>query len=318
MSQYRYAVFVGICCYAAFAIADDVTECPPASTPAVEQLHRTADQLDTAGQTEEAITLRAAAEAIRQQLRRERVDVDRQIQALQQRSALLRRLSGEPPKLEFRVHLLELSHAAAVDFANAATLVPSKTTPSLPANPDSGDHIATTELRENFGLPVWVYHDAEAAFQRLKESGAVTILAAPKLIVDSQQQATLTPDSEFPIRIPDANGQTQVIWQRFGLACELRPRQITPGTIQLACKVEYSQRDDHHSITFHDHRIPSLHTSFVSAQAELPLGDSLLIPLGHPPTTPKAARDLLSFADAVAPNPTDRITLFLVTPVASD
>lgn len=268
------------------------------SLSALDHLRAATEQLEAAGLTEEAVKLREVSDQLNRRVIRKRTELSRQITELQKQSKLLRRLTGKPNKILCRCCFLELSSKAAAEFAATAEPVNSPTGPQSRADP-----------------AVLVYKNAEEAIQQLKKSGRVkVVLGSPHIVTDPGQSATAVSGGEFPILIPVGDNQTSVEWKRFGVFCKVVPRWLDTGRIQLQFAPEISHLDFKNSVKVNDLTIPGLTVRRVHTQAEMNLGETLVVRTvshtGNQSETVNAESD---------PAPSENTeTLFMVTPVAFD
>lgn len=295
-----------------------VSHLPPVPQPAEEKIGKLStldhlrvatEQLESAGMAEEAARLREAADHVNRRVIRERAELARQIKELQDRSEQLRRLTGRPDKILCRCCFLELSSKAASEFEANARPVSSR-----------------TDARNGIAPAISVYKRAEEAILRLKKSGQVTILASPQIITAPGRPATSTSGGEFPVLVPAADDRTSVQWLRFGVSCKVLPRVLDTGRIQLEFNPEISHMDFKNSVKFNGQTIPGLATRGVTTQAEMNLGESLVISLVSNPESqseesaqpgPKGGARLVN-AELDTAAPENNVTLFMVTPVAID
>ncbi len=280
---------------------------------ALDHLRVATEQLEAAGLAEEAVKLREVSDQLNRRVIRERAELARQVTELQKQSEQLRRLTGKPDKILCRCCFLELSSKAAAEFETAAEPVSSST--------GTQNHAAPADsLYKNS-----VYKNAEEALQRLKESGRVTIIhASPQIVTAPGQLATALSGGEFPIMIPVEGDRTSVEWIWFGVRCEVVPRLLDTGRIQLEFVPEIKHLDFKNSVKVNGQTIPGLATRQVHTQAEMNLGETLVVSLVSNPAS-QGEDSLQSNQQTVvrqgnaepdtAP-PENTVTLFMVTPVA--
>ncbi|WP_231962171.1 hypothetical protein [Symmachiella dynata] len=273
------------------------------------------EQLETAGLTAEAARLREVAEQINRGILAERAELARQISELQHRSQQLRRLTGKPDQILCRCSILELSSKAFAEFEAAAEPVS-----SLAGPPNRT--AAADSLSKNV-----VYKNAEEVIQRLKDSGQVSLIhAEPEIVTAPGKSATALSGGKFPIMIPQEGNRTSVAWSSFGVRCQVMPRLLDTGRIQLKFCPEICHLDFKHSVKVNGLSIPRLWMRIVNTQAELNLGETLVVSLisssgsGEEdsllPDMKTAVRWANGELDSAPPENT--VTLFIVTPVAID
>lgn len=267
---------------------------------ALDHLRVATEQLEAAGLTEEAVKLREVSDQLNRRVIRERAELLRQVTELQKQSKQLRRLTGRPDKILCRCCFLELSGKAAAEFAAAAEPVSSSTGPGNRPAP-AGE----------------VYKNAEEAIQRLKKSGRVTIIhASPQIVTAPGQSATATSGGKFPIMVPQGGDRTSVEWQRFGVRCKVVPRLLDTGRIQLEFCPEITHLNFKNSVKLNGQTIPRLMMRLVHTEAEMNLGETLVVSMVSTPGSQGEEHSLNSCLKTAPPEST--VTLFMVTPVAID
>ena len=281
----------------------------------LDHLRVATEQLETAGMAAEAARLREVADQINRRILAERAELARQISELQHRSKQLRRLTGKPDQILCRCSILELSNKAFAEFEAAAEPVSSSASPQ-------NRTAAADSLSKNV-----VYKNAEEVIQRLKDSGQVTLIhAEPEIVTAPGKSATALSGGKFPIVIPQEGNRTSVEWSSFGVRCEVMPRLLDTGRIQLKFCPEICHLDFKHSVKVNGLSIPRLWMRTVNTQAEMNLGETLVVSLisssgsGEEdsllPDMKTAVRWANGELDSAPPENT--VTLFMVTPVAID
>jgi Flp pilus assembly secretin CpaC len=124
--------------------------------------------------------------------------------------------------------------------------------------------------------PTYAFHlpqeDITAFIQLLQSEGLATVLAQPKLLAMSGQNAVFQVGGEIPIRI--ATGfTTDVQFKPFGTIVNFIPRVSDEGNIMLTVTPEVSQPDFNSPIE----GIPSFRTRRASTAAHLRNGETLVV-----------------------------------------
>ncbi|QDV51761.1 type II and III secretion system protein family protein [Gimesia fumaroli] len=265
---------------------------------ALDHLRIAREQLEAAGLAEQAVKLQELSDLLNQRIRRERTELSRQMTELQKQSEQLRRLMGTPDKILCRCCILELSSEAAAEFAAAAEPVSSTSGPQSDPDPT-----------------VSVYKKAEAAIQQLKKSGRVTMVhASPHIVTAPGQPATFKTGGEFPILIPAGDNQTSVEWKPFGVVCKVEPHLLDTGKIQLLFSPEISHQDFTNAVKVNDLLVPGLTVRRVNTQAEMNLGETLVVRT----VSSQGRQSQAVNAKSESPPEKKTVTLFMVTPVAFD
>lgn len=280
------------------------TESMTGNLSALDHLCEAAEQLKSVGMAEEAARVVEVADQLNREVIRERAELHRQIQELQNRSERLRELTGKPDKILCRCYFLELSSQSAAEFEAIAEPVNSRTV--------AGHNYALT-----------VYKNAEDALLRLKKAGKVTILASPQITTASGCPATSTSGEEFPRVTPGQDGQTSVHYQ-FGVSCDVLPHLLDAGRLKLEFAPEITRLDFKNSVNVNGLKIPGMMTRRVNTAAELNLGETLVISLVSKPASQSEAasqpeqKEVPAFLTTglTTSNPENNVTMFMVTPVA--
>ncbi len=262
---------------------------------ALNHLRLATEQLEAAGRTEEAGKLREVLNQLNRRVIRERAESSRKNSEQRKQSDQPQQLTGGPEKILCRCCFLELSSEAAKEFAAAAELV------SSPAD----THAPTTS----------VYKNAEEVIQRLKKAGRVKVIhGSPQIVTFPGQPAKSLIGGEFPILIPVGDDRTSVEWCQFGVSCEVVPRLLDTGRIELQFSPEISHPDYKNSVKVNGYTVPRLWVCNASTQAELNLGETLVVSLDS--NEGSQGRALNAESDTAPLEKT--VTLFMVTPVAAD
>jgi hypothetical protein len=293
--------------------APDVAPDKSRPVSAVEHLRLAAEQLEAAGLVEEAANLRLVSKRFNEQALRSINELDQHAQELQKKSRQLQRLIGRPKEIQCVCRFLELSPKSAAEF-EAAAQVPSRSPASRNSGPPSS----------------WVCGQGEDAFQRLRESGKVTVLMESRILATPGRPATATTGGELPILVPAAGGRPAVDYRRFGLRCDVTVGLLASGKINLDVLTEIVERDYDHAVTLSGGElIPGLTTRRCQTRREMHLGETLAICLKAPlweetwEETAQSKRGVLQaglrwLEGQSGGAPKDGVTLITVTPLALD
>lgn len=282
---------------------------------ALDHLRVAMEQLETAGMDAEAARLREVADQINRRVLAERAELATQISELQHRSQQLRRLTGKPDQILCRCSILELSNKAFAEFEAAAEPVSSSASPQ-------DRTAAAVSLSKNV-----VYKNAEEVIQRLKDSGQVALIhAEPQIVTAPGKPATALSGGKFPIMIPQEGNKTSVEWSSFGVRCQVVPRLLDTGRIQLKFSPEITHLDFKHSVKVNGLSIPRQMSRAVNTHSELNLGETLVVSLISSSRSGEEDSLLPDVKTAVrwengeleSASPENTVTLFMVTPVAID
>ncbi len=126
--------------------------------------------------------------------------------------------------------------------------------------------------------------------------------------------------------IPVGGDRSSVEWSWFGVRCKVVPRLLDTGRIQLEFCPEIKHLDFKNSVKLNGLTIPGLTTRRVNTQAEMNLGETLVVSaVSNPGSQDEASlhpylQTVVRWVNAeldTAP-PENTVTLFMVTPVAVD
>jgi pilus assembly protein CpaC len=131
--------------------------------------------------------------------------------------------------------------------------------------------LTTTDERPNFAFRL-PNEDITAFIQILQEEGMASILAQPKILALSGQQAVFQVGGEIPIRIV-SSFIAQVEFKPFGTLVNFIPRISEEGDIILTVTPEVSQPDFNSPVE----GIPTFRTRRASTSARLKDGETLVI-----------------------------------------
>ena len=190
--------------------------------------------------------------------------VDRQVM-LEVTVAELKRTAMEEWGIEFR----DVANAFASSYFMGAGAGPAPSGSSL--SPPG-----TFPLGTNSDKPIYAFNlpkdDITAFIQYLQREGLATVLAQPKLLAMSGQNAVFQVGGEIPIRI--ATGfTTDVVFKAFGTIVTFIPRISEEGDILLTVTPEVSAPD----FTSPVEGIPTFRTRRASTSSRLRNGETLII-----------------------------------------
>lgn len=196
--------------------------------------------------------------------------------------------SAEPKRsvdqIHYRCQFVELTAAAAVEFAAAAK----------PADP-------ATQTKQD-GIPgVAVYTNADEVIRRMREAGKVKRLGAPEIVGPVDEPAKYRAGGEFPIPVPQGDGKMGVEWRPFGVSCTIKAELLESGRVRLDFAPEVAERDFRNAVEVDGVLIPGLRTRRINVRAELAFGETLVGGGGMTSTDSRMPGEKLT-------------TLFLVTP----
>jgi Flp pilus assembly secretin CpaC len=174
------------------------------------------------------------------------------------------RTAMEQHGIDFRV--LQNDFMAAAFMGGGGGTIPGLQFPSQPLLP-----LTFGQDSPNYAF-VWPNEDVTAFIKALQSEGLATVLAQPKLLAMSGQNALFQAGGEIPIRI--ATGfATSVEFKPFGTLVNFIPRVSEDGDITLTVTPEVSQPDFSNEVD----GIPTFRTRRASTSTRLRNGETLII-----------------------------------------
>ncbi|APG26970.1 hypothetical protein A7E78_03455 [Syntrophotalea acetylenivorans] len=136
----------------------------------------------------------------------------------------------------------------------------------------------------NFGgdIPANIFveiGDFSAALRFLEEEGLARLLAEPRLVTQSGQEASFLAGGEFPIPVPDDDGIT-IEYKEFGVALRFTPVVLSNGKISLRVAPSVSDIASSSTIptgTITDFVVPNLITRKLESTVQLYDGQTLAL-----------------------------------------
>ncbi len=111
----------------------------------------------------------------------------------------------------------------------------------------------------------------------LQEDGLVKILAEPTLIALSGQTAAFHAGGEFPVPVPQGDGDITIEYKEFGVKLSFAPTVLSQEKIGIQISPEVSELDFSTAVRFTGFVVPGLTTRKASTTVELGDGQSFAI-----------------------------------------
>lgn len=111
----------------------------------------------------------------------------------------------------------------------------------------------------------------------LKDDGLAKVLAEPTLIALSGQTASFLAGGEFPIPVPQGDGDITIEYKEFGVGLNFTPTVINDKKIALTVSPEVSELDFSTAVRFSGFVAPGITTRRASTTIELGDGQSFAI-----------------------------------------
>jgi len=153
------------------------------------------------------------------------------------------------------------------------------TFPTLPASPTPGSFFTRPGVGVNnlffSGSPG--NFDVNGLIDLLAQDGLVTVLAEPNLTAISGETANFLAGGEFPIPVPQRNGNFTIQFKQFGVSLAFTPTLLGKNRISMRVAPEVSQLTNTGAITIQSIQVPALTTRRAETTVELGSGQSFAI-----------------------------------------
>ncbi len=217
-----------------------------------------------------------------QRLIRSRDELTREIERL-------RKSTGQPQQIVTHVKVLELSltkaraaeiHVDGIDsdclrtrrFGEALSsgLLDASPRAEVVAAPDSGSDAVHTKILPSEDV-------LQKLFAELKQIGALKVLAEPSVATTSGRSASLRMGGEYPIPVPQPNGDSTIEFKEFGTRLDVVPSILGQGRLRLEVRPQISELDFNHTVTIGDRKVPGFRVRAVDTAVEMNLGETLVL-----------------------------------------
>lgn len=111
----------------------------------------------------------------------------------------------------------------------------------------------------------------------LAKTGALKILTEPTLATLSGHSAALHFGGEFPVPVPQSNGDSTVEFREFGTWLDVVPVVFGPGRIRLDLRSRISEVDSGRGVALGDLTVPRLRVREVDTVVEMSVGQTLVL-----------------------------------------
>jgi pilus assembly protein CpaC len=178
----------------------------------------------------------------------------------------------------------ETAFTGATDFlfgiATGSPVVPSTLfgTQTVSPPPVGGSFLT----RNNLGNSVFFRStagdfDVNGLIDLLATDGLVTLLAEPNLTALSGETASFLAGGEFPIPVPQRNGNITITFKQFGVQLAFTPTLVGDGRISMRVAPEVSQLSSAGAIVINSIQVPALTTRRAETTVELGSGQAFAI-----------------------------------------
>ncbi|MGX5806166.1 type II and III secretion system protein family protein [Bradyrhizobium sp. Arg314] len=116
-----------------------------------------------------------------------------------------------------------------------------------------------------------------AVLDALAKEHIASILAEPNLTAMSGETASFLAGGEFPIPVPQENGQVSIEFRHFGVSLEFLPTVLNNNQINIRVKPEVSELTSQGAIEINGISVPAISTRRADTVVELASGQSFAI-----------------------------------------
>jgi hypothetical protein len=155
---------------------------------------------------------------------------------------------------------------------------------------------------------------ARECIEALRKKELLKVLAEPTLVTISGRQALFHSGGEFPVTLPQAQGNASLEFRKFGTQIEALPMLVGGGKVRVHVRAKVSEIDPARTVKVNGSEIPGLRERAVETAAELRFGEALVL-------NGLAQTRIESTVDAKGKTQTasdEIVTVFMITPEQVD
>ncbi|MEW5796523.1 MAG: pilus assembly protein N-terminal domain-containing protein [Candidatus Zixiibacteriota bacterium] len=134
------------------------------------------------------------------------------------------------------------------------------------------------------GIIKWIGNQqtVQLAIRALQENGIIRLLANPRLVCLSEEEASFLVGGEIPVPVPTqaiAGGAMSIAiqWKEFGIKLAFRPEIVDSNLVRLKIAPEVSSLDYSNTVTFAGWDIPAIRTRRAAGTVELNSSQSVVL-----------------------------------------
>lgn len=120
-------------------------------------------------------------------------------------------------------------------------------------------------------------HDVNGFIDALATDGLITVLAEPNLTAMSGQTAMFLAGGEYPILVPQSNGQVSIEYKNYGVKLSFTPTLVNSNRINIKVRPEVSELSSDGAVTLNNFSVPALKVRRAETTVELASGQSFAI-----------------------------------------
>ena len=111
----------------------------------------------------------------------------------------------------------------------------------------------------------------------LKKAGVLRVLAEPTLATISGRPASIHVGGEFPVPVPQSNGDSAIEFQKFGTQLDFLPVVVGNGRIRIEVRPRICEIDSDRNVVLGDVTVPGLRVREVDTAIEMRVGQTLVL-----------------------------------------
>lgn len=231
---------------------------PDPSGKRLNQLLRTAGELQQTGRQEEAATVLKLAD-------RERQALIRQVDALQAEIERIRLVTGTMPQVVVHIQVLEVSltklRRLEFDLSAISGLPDAK--PNAP--------------RKDSGARVVDGAQAQRLLDALRKANLCRVLAEPTVATISGKTAVFSAGGELALPRPQADGTTSITYEHYGTRCSVTPEVLNDRQIRLEAYVRVAELAPEQGARVGKEVMPGLRVRESKSGVELQSGQTMVL-----------------------------------------
>lgn len=128
----------------------------------------------------------------------------------------------------------------------------------------------------NFGTEGRGY-DINGFIDALASDGLITVLAEPNLTAMSGETASFLAGGEYPILVPQSNGQVSIEYKNYGVKLSFTPTLVNSSRINIKVRPEVSELSSDGAVNLNNFSVPALKVRRADTTVELASGQSFAI-----------------------------------------
>jgi pilus assembly protein CpaC len=120
-------------------------------------------------------------------------------------------------------------------------------------------------------------YDINGFIDALASDGLISVLAEPNLTAMSGETASFLAGGEYPILVPQSNGQVSIEYKNYGVKLSFTPTLVNSNRINIKVRPEVSELSSDGAVTLNNFSVPALKVRRAETTVELASGQSFAI-----------------------------------------